>query len=57
MSTDICSEISFDVEEYQQLVARFDQLWESATSAGVQREMQQLLAQIERYENALRGRA
>jgi hypothetical protein len=28
-------------------------LWESAASASVQREMQQLLAQIERYEAAL----
>jgi ribosomal 30S subunit maturation factor RimM len=51
------TEPELDISEYQRLVARFDQLWESATSANVQQEMQQLLVQIERYEDALRGAA
>ncbi|HEX2604344.1 MAG TPA: hypothetical protein VHL60_06710 [Oxalicibacterium sp.] len=57
MSIEICSETETepDITEYQRLVARFDKLWESAASASVQREMQQLLAQIERYEAALQG--
>jgi len=56
MSTEICSETETetDITEYQRLVARFDKLWASTASASAQREMQQLLAQIERCEAALR---
>ncbi|HWT71573.1 MAG TPA: hypothetical protein VN361_05245 [Oxalicibacterium sp.] len=35
---------------YQQLLARFDQLWESASSPQDQREMQELLILINRHE-------
>lgn len=37
-------------EDYQQLLARFDQLWESASSPQDQREMQELLILINRHE-------
>lgn len=52
MSAHICNAVEhgIDAAEYRRLLACFDHLWESATSTGVQQEMQFLLAQIERYE-------
>jgi hypothetical protein len=37
-------------EDYQQLLTRFDQLWETASSPQDQREMQELLIRINRHE-------
>ena len=37
-------------EDYQRLLDRFDQLWESASSPQDQREMQELLILIKRHE-------